>query len=352
MRSLTTHAIDWAIDLVERGYAPDIIIRTGINALLKTRLNELQIDDCEQSGRRLEAFVKNMRQAPIAVATAAANAQHYEVPAEFFTVVLGESRKYSCCFWDAATADLNQAEINALRISSARAELEDGMQILELGCGWGAWTLWLARHYPAAHITAVSNSHSQRAYILQAARKEGLNNIAIITADMNTFDIDKQFDRVISIEMFEHIRNHELLMQRIAGWLKDTGKFFMHIFCHKSTPYYFIARYSSDWMSQYFFTGGMMPADELPLRFQQAMLLDKKWRWDGRHYKKTATAWLANMDANKGRVLDLFTATYGAEHAMQWWVRWRVFFIACAQLFGYENGQQWWVSHYLFTKAR
>jgi len=238
-----------------------------------------------------------------------------------------------------------------LRISTERAGITNGMQILELGCGCGAWTLWIAKNYPDSQITGVSNSHSQREYILSRARAAGLNNIDIVTADMNEFETQSKFDRVISIEMFEHMRNHAALMRNIASWLKEDGAFFMHIFCHRDTPYFFIPEDESDWMSRYFFTGGMMPADALPLYFQNHLQLVNKWRWSGVHYAKTADAWLQNMDANREEIHKLFSATYGIEHINTWWMRWRIFFMSCAELFGFADGQEWWVSHYLFKKT-
>ena len=339
-----------AIGLTERGYLPDVVIRYGITALIKSRLRELRADDCEHSSRLTRAFIRAMNKSPIAVDTKAANEQHYELPAAFFAAVLGASKKYSACYWPAGTRGLDHAEQHALRATARRAGLKDGMDILELGCGWGAFTLWAARRYPTAHITAVSNSRSQRRYIVERAREEGLDNITIITADMNSFDTERRFDRVVSIEMFEHMRNHAELLRRIAVWLKDDGRFFMHIFCHRGAPYFFTTETQADWMAKYFFSGGMMPSDDLPLYFQRHLVLVGKWRWSGAHHQKTAEAWLGNMDADKTRVLRLFEKTYGRADARKWWHRWRVFFMACAVLFGYQRGRQWWVSHYLFVK--
>ena len=348
--SLSARLIKPAIALAERGALPDMLTRRGIAALVKSRLAELQADDCEQRNRLTQAFIRSMAEAPVAVDTEAANAQHYEVPAAFFSSVLGVNKKYSACYWQAGTCELDQAEDDSLRITAERAGIENGMRILDLGCGWGSFSLMVARRYPASHITAVSNSHSQKQYILDQARQSGLDNIAVVTADMNTFDTDLRFDRIVSIEMFEHIRNHAEALRRIAGWLREDGRFFMHIFCHRGAPYYFTAKSEADWMSRYFFSGGMMPADDLPLRFQRDLSLLDKWRWDGTHYAKTAAAWLRNMDADKDNILRLFSEVYGREQARKWWHRWRIFFLSCAVLFGYHNGQQWWVSHYLFAK--
>jgi cyclopropane-fatty-acyl-phospholipid synthase len=232
------------------------------------------------------------------------------------------------------------------------ADLRDGQSILELGCGWGSLTLWMAAHYPQSHITAVSNSHSQKAYIESQACERGLHNIRVLTRDMNEFDIQPgQFDRVVSVEMFEHMRNWQHLFGRVHQWLKTDGRFFLHIFVHRNVPYAFEVRDASDWMSEHFFSGGMMPSDDLPLVIQSPLRLVQRWRWDGTHYEKTANAWLARMDAQREVLWPLFVQTYGSSNAQNWWMRWRVFFMACAELFGYREGQEWWVSHYLFENS-
>jgi cyclopropane-fatty-acyl-phospholipid synthase len=237
-----------------------------------------------------------------------------------------------------------------LDLTCDRADLADGMDILELGCGWGSLTLWMAENYPNSTITAVSNSAGQREYILAEATRRGLSNVGVLTRDMNDFHIDQRFDRVVSVEMFEHMRNYRELFRRVAGWLRDEGRFFMHIFCHRSTPYEFVDRGPGDWMSRYFFSGGIMPSDDLPLHFQDHLALERRWRLDGRHYEKTANAWLANMDARRDDVTAILGRVYGDDQVQRWWMRWRMFFMACAELFGYEDGQQWWVGHYLFRR--
>jgi cyclopropane-fatty-acyl-phospholipid synthase len=279
-----------------------------------------------------------------------ANEQHYEIPTDFFLKVLGDHNKYSCCYWGADTADLSTAEADALRITCKRANLENGMNILELGCGWGALTLWMARMYPESRITAVSNSVTQREYITRMARQQNLENIEVITCDMNDFSTRNRFDRVVSVEMFEHMRNYRILFESISSWLKPGGRFFMHIFCHRDVPYAFEEKDQTDWMSRYFFSGGMMPSDDLPLHFQEHLRLVRQWRWNGQHYEKTANAWLQNMDRMRPVLYPLLQKTYGSDSAQQWWMRWRMFFMACAELFGYDAGQQWWVSHYLFER--
>ncbi len=339
-----------AVELTEQGYLPDRLTRRGIRHLLRQRLREIRCDDPAKAAATLDAFVAAMDTAPVALVPDKANEQHYEVPAGFFTTVLGRHRKYSCGYWPAGTSGLDEAESLALMETCRRAELSDGQQILELGCGWGSLTLWMARRYPRSRITAVSNSHSQRDHILAEAWVRGLHNIRVITYDMNEFDqAPGRYDRVVSVEMFEHMRNWRRLYRDIARWLKPGGKFFMHVFAHRQTPYLFEEAGPSDWMSRHFFSGGMMPSDDLPLRFQQDLVLEERWRLDGGHYEKTANAWLANMDAARERLWPLMLSTYG-DDARQWWTRWRIFFMACAELFGYDDGREWGVSHYRFVK--
>jgi cyclopropane-fatty-acyl-phospholipid synthase len=337
-----------AIDFTERGWVPDAVIRRGIRQLVRDRLREIRADDCELNAAEAREFVAHMDDAVIAPLAEKANEQHYELPAEFFGHVLGRQRKYSCCYWPASAQTLESAEEAALHITAERAELADGMRILELGCGWGSLTLWMASRYPKSEVTAVSNSSSQRQYIHEQARRRGLSNLRVITADMNDFDTDNGFDRVVSVEMFEHMRNYRELFRRVSTWLEPGGKFFMHIFCHRSAPYAFEDNGPSDWMSRYFFSGGIMPCDDLPLRFQEHLKFSNLWRWSGKHYERTANAWLKNMDRRRELIWPILERTYGGDEALRWWIRWRLFFIACAELFGYEHGQQWWVSHYLF----
>jgi len=339
-----------AVDWTETGLVPDGAIRAGIRRLLRQRLAEIRADDAEAAGEALEAFVAGMDASPVALLPELANAQHYEVPAEFFAHALDARRKYSACYWAPETTSLDAAADAALAITCERAGLADGQDILELGCGWGSLTLWMARRFPRSRITAVSNSASQREHIIAEALHRGLGNVAVITADMNDFDAGARYDRIVSVEMFEHMRNWRLMFGRVHSWLKPGGRFFMHVFCHRSVPYAFVARDAGDWMSRHFFSGGMMPSDDLALRFQDELRLLRRWRWDGRHYEKTANAWLANVDARRERVMPVLAETYGEEAAEQWFMRWRIFFMACAELFGYRDGQEWWVSHYLFER--
>jgi len=344
------NAAQLAINWTEQGLVPDPLVRAGIRRLLRQRLTDIFHDDAEKSSILTEQFVAHMRRAPIAIRPEMANTQHYEVPSDFFGMVLGPHRKYSSCFWTDGTTSLADAESAALTATCERAGLRNGMDILELGCGWGSLTLWMASHYPDSMITAVSNSRSQRQYILEQASARGLRNLDVVTADMNEFRTDRRFDRVVSVEMFEHMRNWPELFARVHDWLKNYGRFFMHVFVNRQVPYAFEARDDSDWMSRHFFTGGMMPSDELATRFQDHLKLVQRWRWDGTHYEKTANAWLANLDRHRPDILQILASTHGAANAEQWFVRWRLFFMACAELFGYSRGQEWWVSHYLFER--
>ena len=339
--------IGWA----EMGLLPDRVIRAGIRRLNRQRLEEIGANDIEATSASLAEFVAQMHHAPIAPVPELANAQHYEVPAEFFGEALGKHRKYSCCYWTAETRSLEAAEAEALRSTCKRAGIADGMTVLDLGCGWGSLSLWIASNHPNCRVTSVSNSGSQREHITQQARERGLDNVTVLTRDMNEFDSSERFDRIVSVEMFEHMRNYPELFRRISYWLNPRGRFFMHIFCHRSCAYEFVDTGPSDWMSRHFFSGGIMPSDDLPLRFQRHLSLVRQWRWDGRHYERTANAWLDNMDARKDRIMPLMAATYGASEAEKWFMRWRIFFMACAELFGHERGTEWYVSHYLFERA-
>jgi cyclopropane-fatty-acyl-phospholipid synthase len=339
-----------ALEMTERGILPDTLVRAGIRRLLKQRLDDIAAADLERAATQEQVFLKMMREGPVADVPELANEQHYEVPAAFFETVLGDHRKYSCACWPDGVTSLDEAEEEGLSQTCEHAALSNGQRILELGCGWGSLSLFMARRYPDSQITAVSNSVSQGEFIRAKAADEGLQNISVITADMNEFEADGRYDRIVSVEMFEHMRNWELLMARISNWLKADGCFFMHIFVHRDIPYLFQDRGTSDWMSRHFFSGGMMPSADLPLRCQEDLILEQRWFWQGQHYEKTCNAWLQKMDHNRKLLWPLFEDTYGKDFAAIWWQRWRMFFMACAELFGYRDGNEWFVAHYRFKR--
>jgi cyclopropane-fatty-acyl-phospholipid synthase len=342
----------FSMRLLERDVVPDFMIRGRIRSLLAQRLAEEEQGDPELTQQRLRALIAQLRTSAIAINTSDANSQHYEVPTEFYQHVLGPRMKYSSCYYDSPTDTLAKAEERMLALTCERARLGDGQRILELGCGWGSLSLWMAEHYPNARITAVSNSRSQKAYIDSVALQRGLRNLEIVTCDMNRLDFPEgtRFDRVVSVEMFEHMRNYELLLFRVAGWMNPGATLFVHIFTHSRFAYPFEVRDQSDWMARYFFTGGIMPSDDLLLYFQRDVQLLDHWQVSGRHYQLTSEAWLANMDAKRKEIMPILARSHGESQAIRWWVYWRVFFMSCAELWGYREGREWLVSHYLFEK--
>lgn len=331
------------IHLAEAGWLPDFAVRYGIRRLLRTRLEELE-QSSDPASRRL--FLRTLRESPLAIATDAANHQHYEVPAEFFKYTLGPRLKYSCCLFNEPGTTLVDAEVAMLRETCERAQLQDGQQILELGCGWGSLSLWMAENYPESSILAISNSHSQREFIQQQASLKGIANLEVVTEDMRSFGTDRTFDRIVSVEMFEHMRNYELLLQRVSEWLAPRGRAFVHIFCHKSTPYLFETEGESNWMGRHFFTGGMMPSESIFDDFKHHMTVEQSWRVDGTHYAKTSEEWLSNLDVHRSVVTERLARDMPLADARKAVARWRIFFMACAELFRYAGGSEWFVGHY------
>lgn len=333
---------------LDEGKIPDALIRAGIRWQLKNRLRKVERESLK-GGQK--AWLEKLKRSPIAVMTEDANRQHYEVPSDFFCLVLGRHMKYSSGNWAVEDADLDASEEAMLRLTIQRAEIADGQRILELGCGWGSLSLEMARQFPRAKITAVSNSRTQKAWIDAAAQTEGLTNLTVITANIETFDAGESFDRVVSVEMFEHLRNYEKLFSRIAGWLAPQGKMFVHIFCHREYSYPFDPDPSS-WMATHFFSGGIMPAENLFREFSRDLKVTKTWKVSGLHYHRTCEAWLKRLDQRKKAVRELFSETYGKNEAEKWIQRWRIFFLACSELFRFNQGNEWYVVHYLFEPVR
>lgn len=336
--------------LLEKNKIPDFLIRIGIRRLLKQRLRDENKGNTEAQQEHLMALIAELKSSPIAVNTNEANEQHYEVPTEFYQYCLGKHLKYSSGFWKDGVSDIDASEKDMLELTCTRAELANGQEVLELGCGWGSLSLFMSAKFPKSNFTVVSNSRTQKKYIDEQAQERGIKNLQVITVNINDFKIDKQFDRVVSVEMFEHMRNYQKLMALVSDCLKPEGKLFVHIFTHKEYAYKFEVIDESDWMSKYFFTGGIMPSDDLLLYFNEKLSIQKHWHVNGMHYSKTSEAWLTNMDRHKKDIMPLFETTYGKEQAVKWWVYWRIFYMACAELWGYKHGEEWMVSHYLFNK--
>jgi cyclopropane-fatty-acyl-phospholipid synthase len=344
------NAIAATIRAFEQTPVPDGLTLRGIDWLCAAANRRLT----GQPGGTEAAFARDMLRHPVAEHTDEANAQHYELPAEFFTLALGPRRKYSCCLYGGPSSSLAQAEELALRETAAHADLQDGQAVLELGCGWGSLSLWMAERYPRSRIVSVSNSSSQRRFIEGEAAARGLANLKVITCDMNRLtgaDLDGvRFDRVVSVEMFEHMSNWPALLERARGWLNSDGRMFMHVFTHRSTPYRFDPADKTDWIAQHFFTGGVMPSHGLIHQFDGLFQVEAEWRWSGEHYRRTAMDWLANFDRHDARIREILAEVYGPD-ARLWRRRWRLFFLSVAGLFGHAGGSQWDVSHYRLAPA-
>jgi cyclopropane-fatty-acyl-phospholipid synthase len=334
------------IGTAERVPLPDVIIRAAIQQLCSRTATRLASGNAESDA----LFADEMAARAIAEHTEAANAQHYEVPAAFFAHALGPNRKYSSCFYREPTSTLQEAEEEALRQTVEHADLADGQSILELGCGWGSLSLWMARQFPHSPVVAVSNSNSQREYIESEAARRGLKNLRVITSDMNGFDPHQKFDRIVSVEMFEHMMNWRALLTRVRSWLAPDGRFFMHIFTHRAGAYLFDRSNREDWIAQHFFTGGVMPSHHLVRQYADLFEVEKEWRWSGVHYQRTALDWLNRFDAQRDEIEDVLRPVYGSDTGL-WMRRWRWFFLATAGLFGYADGSEWGISHYRMTAA-
>jgi len=341
----------WYDKLIEQNKVPDFLLRKGIRNLLKQRLRDENKGGVEAQQAHLMTLIAQLKATSIAVNTIDANQQHYEVPTQFYQYCLGKNLKYSSAYYKPGVTDLDTAERDMLELTCERADLQPGQNVLELGCGWGSLSLFMSAKFPQSTFTVVSNSRTQKIYIDEQAKQRNIKNLKVITADMNTFEIDDKFDRVVSVEMFEHMRNYELLMKKVASFLKVDGKLFIHIFTHKEYTYLFEIKDASDWMSKYFFTGGIMPSDDLMFYFNDDLIVENHWHVNGTNYGKTAEAWLVNMDKHKVEIMPLFEETYGKDQAVKWWVYWRLFYLACAELWNFKKGNEWFVSHYLFHKT-
>ncbi len=338
----------WFNFFISRGLIPDSLLRRGVRNQGRQRLQMMKNTDLKQE---YLTFLKQASSGKIAVHTDDANNQHYEVDSEFFQYCLGKNLKYSSCYWNDDTSSLDEAEDIMLDLYCKRAKIEDGMTILDVGCGWGSLSLYLAQKYPKSKITGVSNSNSQRKFIEKLGYERNLHNLKIVTKDINSFETNKKFDRIISIEMFEHTKNSKILMDSINKWLAPDGLFFMHVFAHKYNPYYFDTEQKNAWMAKYFFTGGMMPNHDLFKDLESDLNYQKSWMLSGTHYEKTSNAWLEKMDSNKTKILELFRRNNSNSVAKKKFYFWRLFFIACAEIFGYDGGSEWIISHHLFKKS-
>eukprot|EP00850_Spirogloea_muscicola_P015760 SM000123S25872 [mRNA] locus=s123:330872:333590:- [translate_table: standard] len=335
---------------LEAGLLPDVALRAAVRAMSAMRLRSSCAPTAEAHLAALLDFVKALKLMPIAINTEEANVQHYEVPTEFYKLVLGKHLKYSSCLYPSPASTLDEAEEHTLALYCERAQLQDGQAVLDLGCGWGSLSLYIAARYPGSSVTSLSNSSTQRAYIEECCRQRGIKNLEVVTANVVVFEAGTMYDRILSIEMFEHMKNYQKLLHKVSVWLKPDGLLFIHIFTHKQYAYHFETANDDDWMGRHFFTGGTMPSDDLLLYFQDDVAIVDHWRASGKNYQFTSEAWLRNFDKNIHTIRPILAKTYGEDQLTKWTVYWRTFFIAVAELFGFSNGEEWLISHYLFKR--
>ncbi|KAL3838623.1 hypothetical protein ACJIZ3_023214 [Penstemon smallii] len=335
---------------LERNLLPDVVVRRLTRLLLASRLRSGYRSSTDIQLSDLLQFVHSLREMPIAIKTEDPKVQHYEVPTSFFKIVLGKHLKYSCCLFPDKSSTLEDAEKAMLELYCERSQIKDGHSVLDVGCGWGSLSIYIAQKYPNSQITGICNSVTQKGYIEEQCRDLQLNNVKVIVADISTFDMEASYDRIFSIEMFEHMKNYQDLLRKISKWMKTDGLLFVHHFCHKSFAYHFEDVNEDDWITRYFFTGGTMPSANLLLYFQDDVSIVNHWLVNGKHYAQTSEEWLKNMDQNLGSIKPIMESTYGKDSAVKWTVYWRTFFIAVAELFGYNNGEEWMVAHFLFKK--
>nr|AJD20225.1 coclaurine N-methyltransferase [Podophyllum peltatum] len=343
-------AIKAGLQMLEANLLPDFLLRRAARMLLSMRLRVSYKPTAAEQLLDLMEFAHSLKEFPISIHQDEANSQHYEVPAEFYKLVLGKHLKYSSSYFSKPTSRLDESEQAMLELYCERAQLVDGQKVLDLGCGWGSFSLYAAKKFPQSRITGLSNSNTQKDFIEEECRKQGITNVNIITSDINVFEAGTTYDRIVSIEMFEHMKNYKELLKKISSWMKPDALLFVHIFVHKVFAYHFQDSGDDDWMARSFFTGGTMPADGLLLYFQDDLSILNHWRVSGNHYSRTSEEWLKNMDRNLEPIKIIFAKTYGENEIRKWIAYWRTFFLAVSELFGYNNGEEWMVSHYLFKR--